>query len=205
LIAGGASPEEGEVVSMMAKTYTYTARSAENPERVVTFTLRDSRMSVGVGAPLEQVERAIQLGHGGEGAEDRGPEEGDETGTQVEVREEKRPKLWLRPLAVSLIERGTRPVHVDDVVASVADDWLQVKAWIRTGGLRLIPITLIDGRVDNPVAAQDFVEQVEERKTVTGLNVFALLDYWATWLVAGIVALVAFQRWRRKGSERGET
>ena len=28
----------------MARTYTYTARSADNPERVITFTLRDSRM-----------------------------------------------------------------------------------------------------------------------------------------------------------------
>jgi hypothetical protein len=186
----------------MAKTYTYTARSAENPERVVTFTLRDSRMSVGVGAPLEQVERAIQLGRG-EG-EERGEEAEAEAGAEVEAKEMESPKLWLRPVAVSLIERGTRPVHVDDVVAKVRDDWLQVRAWVRAGGLRLMPITLIDGRVDNPVAAQDFVEEVEERRTVTGLNVFGLLDYWATWIVAGIVALVVFQQWRRKGSDKGE-
>lgn len=200
---GTLSPSQGEVVTMMAKTYTYTARSAENPERVVTFTLRDSRMSVGVGAPLEQVERAIQLSRGEEAGEERGAEEAEE-GAELEVEEEERPKLWLRPVAVSLIERGTRPVHVDDVVANVSDDWLQVKAWIRTGGLRLIPITLIDGRVDNPVAAQDFVEEIGERKTVTGFNVFGLLDYWATWIVAGIAALVMFQQWRRKGSEKGE-
>ncbi len=184
----------------MAKTYTYTARSAENPEQVVTFTLRDSRMSVGVGAPLEQVERAIQLGRGEKETEGEQVEEGAE----LEVREAERPKLWLRPMAVSLIERSTRPVHVDDVVAKLTDDWLQVKAWIRTGGLRLIPITLIDGRVDNPVAAQDFVEEVQERKTVTGLNLLDLFDYWATWIVAGILALVMFQKWRRKGSEKSE-
>jgi len=184
----------------MAKTYTYTARSAENPERVVTFTLRDSRMSVGVGAPLEQVERAIQLGRGEEE-----PEEQVEEGAELEVRESARPKLWLRPLAVSLIERGTQPVHVDDVAAELADDWLQVKAWIRTGGLRLIPITLIDGRVDNPVAARDFVEEVQERKTVTGLDLLGLLDYWATWIVAGVFALVMLQQWRRKGSDKDES
>lgn len=186
----------------MAETYTYTARSAENPERVVTFTLRDRRMSVGVGAPLEQVEQAIRLGRGEEEAEE--VEEVAEEGAEPElrVREAERPKLWLRPLAVSLIERGTRPVHVDDVVANLADDWLQVRAWVRTGGLRLIPVTLIDGRVDNPVAAQDFVEEVHERKTVSGLNVFGLLDYWATWIVAGIAALVMFQQWRRKGSDK---
>lgn len=182
----------------MAETYTYTARSAENPERVVTFTLRDSRMSVGVGAPLEQVERAIELGRGEE------KEEEVEEGVQVELGEAEKPKLWLRPVAVSLLERGTGPVHIDDVVANLMDDWLRVRAWIRTGGLRLIPITLIDGRIDNPVAAQDFVEEVQERKTVTGLNLFGLFDYWATWIAAGILALVMFQRWRQKGSEKGE-
>jgi hypothetical protein len=183
----------------MAKTYTYTARSAENPERVVTFTLRGSRMSVGVGAPLEQVERAIELGRG-----DEEPEEKGEEGAEIEVGETEKPKLWLRPVAVSLVERGTRPVHVNDVVANVADDWLKVRAWIRTGGLRLLPITLIDGRVDNPVAARDFVEQVEERKTVSGFDPFELLDYWATWVVGGVVALVMLRKWRRKGSERGD-
>jgi len=183
----------------MAETYTYTARSAENPERVVTFTLRGSRMSVGVGAPLEQVERAIELGRG-----EGGSEEDVEEGAEIEVQEAEKPKLWLRPVAVSLVERGTRPVHVDDVVASVVDDWLQVRAWVRTGGLRLLPITLIDGRVDNPVAAQDFVEEIEERKTSGGFDPFGLLDYWATWVVAGIVALAMLRKWRRKGSEKGD-
>ena len=178
----------------MAETYTYTARSAENPERVVTFTLRDSRMSVGVGAPLEQIERAVQLDR-----EEEKPEEGGGTVSGAE-----RPKLWLRPLAVSLVQRGTRPVHVDDVVAKLTEDWLQVRAWIRAGGLRLIPITLIDGRVDNLVAAQDFVEEVQERKTTAGFSVFALLDYWGTWLLAGLFVLTMLQRWRRKGAEKEE-
>jgi hypothetical protein len=182
----------------MAETYTYTARSADNPERVITFTLRDSRMSVGVGAPLEQIEQAVRLGRSEEG------EEKVEEGAEVEVTEAERPRLWLRPLAVSLIERGTRPVRVEDVVAELADDWLEVKAWIRTGGLRLVPITLIDGRIDNPVAAQDFVDEVEQRKTAGGLNVLGLLDYWATWILAGLFALAMFQRWRRRGSDGHE-
>ena len=183
----------------MARTYTYTARSADNPERVITFTLRDSRMSVGVGAPLEQVERAIKLGRGREEVE---AEEGFEEGAEVEVAEAERPKLWLRPVAVSLIERGTRPVHVDDVAASVNNDWLQVRAWIRAGGLRLVPITLMDGRVDNPVAARDFVEEIHERRSTTGPNILGLLDYWGTWIAAGVIALMLLQRSRQKGSER---
>jgi hypothetical protein len=183
---------------MMAKTYTYTARSAEDPQRVVTFTLRDSRMSVGVGAPLEQEEQVIRLSRDQESAEEgeARPKEG--------VAEQKGAKLWLRPVAVSLVERGTRPVHVDDVVARLDGDWLQVRAWIRTGGLRLLPITLIDGRVDNAVAAQDFVEQVRERRTDGGLKPFDLFDYWATWVAGGLIALLMFRRWRRKGSEKHE-
>lgn len=184
----------------MKETYTYTARSADNPERVVTFTLRDSRMSVGVGAPLEQVEQAIEVGRERVGSQEEDVEEGSE----LEVAEAERPTLWLRPLAVSLAERGTGPVHVDDVVASVSEDWLRVKAWVRAGGLRLFPITLMDGRVDNPVAAADFVEQIQERKSVTGFNVLGILDYWATWVAVGLVALVLFQRSRRQGSEPDE-
>lgn len=172
----------------MVETYTYTARNAENPEQVVTFTLRDSRMSVGVGAPLEQMEQAVGVGDEEEG----------------EGGEERRLRLWLRPLAVSLIERGTRPVHVDDVVADLTDDWLRVRAWIRPGGLRLIPVTLIDGRVDNLVAAQDFVEEVETRKTAVEFGALELLDYWGTWIAAGIFVLTMVQTLRHGGEEKEE-
>jgi hypothetical protein len=181
----------------MADTYTYTARSAENPERVVTFTLRNSRLSVGVGAPLEQVERAIEIGRG----EER-PEEPFEEGVPAEIEEGRRPKLWLRPIAVSLVEQGTRPMHVDDVVASVMGESLHVRAWVRAGGLRLVPITLIDGRVDNPVAARDFVDEVQARKAVTGFKPFGLLDYWATWILAVFAGFFVFQQWRRNASDR---
>ena len=52
----------------MAKqnTYTYTARSVENPEHSVTFTLFDHRLSVGTGAPMEQMTRVFEQ----EGAEE---------------------------------------------------------------------------------------------------------------------------------------
>lgn len=149
----------------MERTYTYTARNADNSEQVVTFTLHDSHMSVGVGAPLEQVERALQFTPGEEGLEE----------LEEEAERAEKPQLWLRPLAVSLVERGTRPFHVDDVDTKAVDDWLQVRAWVRTGGLRLFPITLIDGRVDNPEAAHAFVEEVAERQTA-GLNILGLLD-----------------------------
>jgi hypothetical protein len=39
---------------------------------------------------------------------------------------------------------------------------------------------------------------------VSGLNVLGVLDYWATWALAGLFALVLFQRWRRRGSDGQE-
>ena len=64
----------------MENTYTYTARSIEYPEQVVTFTLQDHHMSVGVGAPLEQIETVLQQADAGE-----------------EVGQGSQAKLWLRP------------------------------------------------------------------------------------------------------------
>lgn len=170
----------------MENTYTYTARSIENPEQVVTFTLQDHHMSVGLGAPLEQVETLLQR-------VDAGKEKAGEGALG---------NLWLRPLAVSLLERGVGPFRVADVNATAEEDWLRVSAWYRAGGLALAPVTLVNGRVDNPPAAQAFVEELQERKSeVTGafgpLNV---LDYWFTWILGAALILGSFQLWRRKAN-----
>lgn len=168
---------------MLENTYTYTARSADNPEQVVTFTLHDHSLSVGVGVPLEHVERAL------------GPEEGE-----GEAEAEHHIQPWLKPMAVSLIERGTRPFNVADVNARAEDEWLHVRAWFRAGGLRLAPITLIAGRVDNPEAARAFVQELNERKApAAGLaRVLGILDYWATWFLAGFLLVFLLESWRRR-------
>lgn len=179
----------------MADTYTYTARSAENPEQIVTFTLRDSTLSIGLGTPLEQIETVVQAT--GEGAE----------GEEAEEAQGSKPRLWLKPLALSLIEQVTRPFRVADVDAWTEQDWLHVRAWIRTGGLRLAPITLIAGRVDNPEAAHAFVAELEERKPAAAGplgKLMGLMDYWATWLIAGVGMIILLQSWRRKGEEESE-
>jgi hypothetical protein len=167
----------------MENTYTYTARSIENPEQVVTFTLQDHHMSVGVGAPMDQIETVLQQVDTGEEGESESPA-----------------NLWLRPLAVSLLERGVGPFRVADVNASAEEDRLRVNAWYRTGGLALAPITLMNGRVDNPLAAQAFVEELEERKSeVTGIgDLLNVLDYWVTWILGAALMLGLFQIWRRK-------
>ena len=168
----------------MEKTYTYTARSIENPEQVVTFTLQDHRMSVGTGVPLEQFETILQH---------------EDTGDEATKEGEAKP--WLRPLAVSLLERGVGPFQVADVHAAADDDWLRISAWYRAGGLALAPVTLVNGRVDNPQAAQAFVEELERRKSeVTGaLGALNILDYWFTWILAGVLIFGLLQIWRRKG------
>jgi hypothetical protein len=54
--------------------------------------------------------------------------------------------------------------------------------------------------VDNPVAAQAFVGELEERKSeVAGaFGLVNVLDYWFAWILAGALMLGLFQIWRRK-------
>jgi hypothetical protein len=166
----------------MENTYTYTARSAENPERVVTFTLRDHSLYVDVGVPLEHAERALQA----RGAED------DAAAQHVEP--------WLKPMAVSVMERGLRPFDVGDVYADANNGGLQVTAWVRAGGLRVAPVIFSMAQVDSPQAAQIFAEELEHRRTTVGRprKLPGLLDYWGSWLVAGFSATVLLAAWLRK-------
>ena len=175
----------------MEKTYTYTARSIENPEQVVIFTLQDHHMSVGLGAPLEQIETVLERVDADEGVD----EEADH-----KAGHEASAKVWLRPLAVSLLERSVGPFRVADVNAAAEEDRLRVSAWYRAGGLALAPITLVNGRVDNPPAAQAFVEELEKRKSegAGAFGLFNVLDYWFTWILAAGLMLGLFQAWRRK-------
>ena len=170
----------------MENTYTYTARNAEDPAQVMTVTLLDHHMSVGLGPPLEQVEAALETEIAGDEAQ---PEESQSAPSN----------LWLKPVVVSLVERGVGPFQLADVDAAIRDDWLRVSAWYRAG-LALAPITLVDGRVDNPPAAQAFVHELEARKAelerATGL--FRLLDLWLTWILAVAVVLGLWQVWRRR-------
>ncbi len=178
-------------------TYTYTARSVENPEYSVTFTLFDHRMSVGTGAPMEQMAQAFEHAGAEEEVEVEGAE-GEESSVAAEVK--KQSKLWLKPMAISLVERGTKPFHVDDVDADVEGDWLRVRGWVRAGGLRLAPVTLMKGRVDNPDAAQAFVAEVNERKA-EAFGPLALFDYWGVWFVAGFAVVLLLQLQRHRGKK----
>ena len=165
----------------MEDTYTYTARSVDNPQEVVTFTLHGRSVIVDIGVPLEHVERTVTEG------------------------EESAPQAWLKPAVVSAMERGTRPFNVADVSARVDDDELWFAAWIRTGGLRLAPIAFNMGTVDNPDAAKAFAKEVRRRKEIVERpgRFPGLLDYWASWIFGSVlmVGIVAIWMWTKKKEE----
>lgn len=103
-------------------------------------------------------------------------------------------------MAVSLLERGVGPFYIGDVSALAREDQLRINAWYRAGGLGLLPITLLDSRIDNPQAAQAFVQEIARRKQEASAasGPLALLDYWVTWFMALAALIALFSFWRRR-------
>jgi hypothetical protein len=167
---------------MMENTYTYTARNAEDTHEVVTFTLHNHHMSVDLGAPMENIETALESGAGGK--------------EQIALHQP-----WAKPVTVALIEGGLRPFDISDVDADVENERLKVCAWIRAGGLRLAPIRFRLDQVDNPEATQAFVEELEQRKASAARSsrVPKWLDYWASWLFLGSLVILLPLIWLRRG------
>jgi hypothetical protein len=182
----------------MENTFTFTARSAYAPEKVVTFTLFDESMSVELGVPLEHLERALA-----------GREEAEETEEAMEAEpaevqeEDEAPAAMsayyaLKPVAVSLMERGGQPFSMADVSARAEDGGLDVTAWVRAKGLRLAPVRFAWDQVDNPDGAKAFAREVRARNRVTSRpgRFDGIMDYWISWLAFGALILALF--WPRK-------
>jgi hypothetical protein len=170
----------------MENTYTHIARNAQDTTQVMTFTLHNHHLTVGVGNPLEQVEAALQT------------ENADTT-----TKEEQPGRPWIKPVAVSLLERGLRPFNIDDVEAAAENGGLHLVAWTRVGGLRLAPIVFDVEQVDNPEATEAFVKELQERKaSVRSKEALpGLLDYWAGWFATGLmlmIGLLALVRLRQR-------
>lgn len=165
----------------MAATYTYTARNAYDPEKVVTFTLYDGHLRVNLTGLLEDLGKVTA-------AEDKTEEAKHQIRTQA------------GPTALKLVENLSGPIHVQDARASLdEEERLRVFAWKRLGGLRLAPIVVNAGRVDNPEAAEAFVEELETRSASTEpVNRFiGPLDYWIGW--AGmLIGLFFLFRWPQR-------
>lgn len=173
----------------MRDTYTFTARSAENPEEMATLTLHDHQMSVELGgALLEQVEKVFQGG------------DAEAEGQPLERAPERLPP-WFKPALAWGIQQALRPFSVADVSAKATGGGLWVTAWLRVAGLRLAPMTVGWKRVDNPDAARAFVKELKKRKvSATDPGRFpGPFDYWASWVLGGFLLLILPLRWMRGG------
>lgn len=167
----------------MENTYTYTARSALAPEKVVTFTLYDQYIAVDLGAPLESIARAL-----------RGAGDDSEAETDSKNQNRMQTSYALKPAAVSLLERGGRPFHVADVYAQARNNTLTVTAWVRAKGLRLVPVRFAWKQVDNPQAANAFAQEVlaRSREASQPGRFRGLMDYWVSWLLLGVLLIALF-------------
>lgn len=165
------------------ETYTFTARDAENPDKVVTFTLDEDQLRLNFTGMLEKL-----------GKIGKAEEKGSEARLQM--------KTQLTPAMIKLMQNFSGPVHLSDVDANLnggEGERLNLTVWQRLGGLRLIPVKVNMGRVDNVEAAEAFVDELEERKRdIEPASRFSgPLDYWLGWL--GVAALAGLMvRWLRR-------
>jgi len=135
-------------------------------------------MAVDVGAPIEQIGRALQE------AGEEPTAEGD-----TEAQASAMGTYMLKPTAISLLERGGQPFRITDVYAQAKDDALSVTAWVRAKGLRLVPVRFAWQQVDNPDAAHAFAEEVRARsQNVPHPGHFrGPMEYWISWLLLGVL------------------
>ena len=170
---------------MKERTFTYTARSAVDPDKMAMFTLHNGSVSVDLGNTLvEQI---------GEAYQDTGDEES-----------EKRFTTWIKPAATGAIQKLIKPVPLADFDAEMSGEALQTTAWIRAGGLRLAPVMMTWQEVDNPDGAQAFVRELHDRKASIQdeLTHPAPLDYWASWLLISLMTIALpilfIKQWRKQ-------
>jgi hypothetical protein len=198
---------------MMENTFTYTARSRRNPERVVTFTLYDHHMAVDLGGMIEHIDRALRREpeKAGQAEGKAGGHEQEGAGARQDGRERepsrRNPALAvIKPAAVSALERGTGPFHVRDVAADADGDSFRVRTWIRARGLRAAPVQFTWQSVDNPEGARAFAEELRHRQRAAAYpgRFPGPMDYWLSWLLLGGLALALFWPRGRGGQEEGE-
>ena len=167
----------------MSFTYTYTARNKEDANQVLTFTIVDDHVRVDLTGMIDQVSDIFDEDHPKSAITDY---LGSQAGAAL----------------YKVIERLSGPVHLSDVNVSLTDNELTLTFWKRLAGLRVAPLTLSMGVVDNPEAAEQFVETlIERQERVASPGFFSgPLDYWVTWfaLVAGLIVLI---KWPKKKPE----
>ena len=147
------------------KTYTYTARNTGDFNKVVTFTLYDGHLRVGLSGLMSQVQTVASSA-----------EKSDELKHQAATQ--------AKPALLKIREDISGPVDINDVNARLNGDRFRVTIWPRLGGLRVAPVRINMGRVDNREAAESFVDELEKRKEARTdtRRYLGMLDYWIGWI-----------------------
>jgi hypothetical protein len=165
------------------KTYTYTARNADDPDKVVTFTLDEERMRVNLTDLVDETQKVIDS--------------------------ESKPKILMhqikskaKPIVMKVKERVSGPVHISDVDAKLKEDKFLVRMWPRVAGLRLAPVGINMGQIDNEDAAEAFVDELEFRKETepAARKFFGPFDYWIGWAGLMLLAGLFIRRYRQSQS-----
>lgn len=172
---------------MNENTYTYTARSAIDPNKMATFTLYNGSVAVELGnVIMEQVGEAYE--------------------TFSDEESEKNLATWIKPAATGSLQKLLQPIPLADFNAEINGEALQTTAWIRAGGLRLAPVMMTWQEVDNPESAQAFVTELQNRKEESReVSTYPdPLDYWASWILISLAAIalpvIIISQWRKRRS-----
>jgi len=166
--------------NLMPFTYTYTARNQKKPEKVMTFTIFENYLKVNLTGLLDRVSDIVE-------------EDTREEAIKSFLSSQSNSALY------KALERLSGPVHINDVSPYLEGGQFKLTFWKRLIGLRIAPITIVMGDVDNPEAAAQFINTLIERQSLADdPGVFAgPLDYWITW-IGMLIGLIVLIRWPRK-------
>jgi len=169
----------------MPFTYTYTARSVKDINKAIILTISEDKLMIDLAGLFDKVS---ELSSGG----DRGEIIKDVLSSQSET------------VLLKVMEKLSEPVHLKDVSVDFEDEDLNIIFWKRLGGLRLAPIVISMGEVDNPEATLAFIETVRSRQaTLEKPGMFqGPLDYWATWGLMAIGTLVFISRLKKRDRKK---
>jgi hypothetical protein len=158
----------------VTETYTFTARDAQVPEKVVTFTLYGDHLRVNFTGLVEKIGKISQ-------SDEKPKEAGRQIATEAQ------------PATLKLAQQISGPVHIGDVHAELDGEDFKLHAWQRLAGLKLAPLWVNVEHVDNIDAAKAFISELEDRKDEAEHpgRFFGPLDFWAGWagLLIGIAVL----------------
>jgi hypothetical protein len=166
----------------MTKTYTLTVRDGINPQRTLTLTLYPEFVRINLTGLWDQL-GTIAV------AEDKP----NEVKTQI--------KNQVQPATLKFLEAISGPVHIKDFSANLEGERFSILVWQRFRKLRLAPIQLVIDPVDNPDAAEAFINELDQRQEEAS-RVFrfpGILDYWLTWvgMFLGFIALILWPQKRQ--------